>query len=76
MASIYGHLMIYTGIHDILISSSVSNKGFVFFVSGKIYARCLYMCNIFVPSCRIINKIGIFEKQYCIYGSNIEYTCT
>lgn len=63
---------------DILISSSVSNKGYGFFVSGKIYTpgACTCARNIFVPSCRIIIKIGIFEKQYCIYGSNIEYTCT
>lgn len=30
----------------------------------------------YVCTCLIIIKIGVFEKQYCIYGSNIEYTFT
>lgn len=64
---------------DILISSSVSNKGYVFLFQEKIYARYLYIYTYiyvqYVCTCLII-KIGVFEKQYCIYGSNIEYTFT
>lgn len=36
-----------------------------------IYIYVQYVC-----TCLIIIKIGVFEKQYCIYGSNIEYTFT
>lgn len=57
------YILVYMYIfRDILILSFVLNKGYVFFVLGKIYVRCLYMCNIFVFSCCIIIKIGIFEK--------------
>lgn len=68
---------------DILISSSVSNKGYVFLFQEKytpgnvtciyihIYIYVQYVCTFL-----IIIKIGVFEKQYCIYGSNIEYTFT
>lgn len=65
---------------DILISSSVSNKGYVFLFQEKYTpGTCMYIYTYiyvqYVCTCLII-KIGVFEKQYCIYGSNIEYTFT